>query len=185
MKLVGMLLGALGLGALFFLPGLAEDETVGVFVTPCTVAATIDDGSVAFGTLSLSASSASPFKKNTNPNDTNGVQNQRQTINNTGSCAADVRLSATNAVGGSLPWDLVACDAVAADAFALQYEVGDQGSTFAGAADFPPDNSLTLDVGDVPATNGAVPLDIGICMPTSSTDAAMKTITVTVTLTAK
>jgi hypothetical protein len=182
MKLAGVLLSALGLAVLFFLPGFAEDENVAVFVTPCTVAAAVNDGSVGFSTLGLSPSSASPFKRNTNPDDPNGVQGQRQTITNTGSCAAEVHLSATNAIGGLVPWDLVACNAVGQDAFGLQYEVGDAGGTFAGAAEFPPDNSMTSTVGNVPATNGAVTLDIGICMPTISTVPDIKRVDVTVTL---
>lgn len=170
-------------GAFLFLPALAGD-TATVTVIPCTVAANVTDGSVAFGTLNLSPSAASPVKKNTVVGDPRGGAAETQTITNTGTCAADLMLRASDATSTGAAWDLVACNAVAADAFGLQFEVGNTGSVFDGT-DFPPDNTNTLDVGDVNANGGTISLDIGICMPTNSSDGALKSITVTVVLTGK
>jgi hypothetical protein len=185
MKLAGILLSALGLAVLFFLPAFADDPTVGVSVTPCTVAGTVNDGVIGFGTQKLSPSAASPTKKNTNESDPNGVQGQRQTIGNTGTCPANVHVSATDATGvGTTPWNLVLCNNVGADAFGLQYQVNALGQSFTGA-DFPPDHSMATNVGVLAAVTGTATLDIGICMPTISTDSTLKTTTVTVTLTAQ
>jgi opacity protein-like surface antigen len=167
------------------LPAIAEEDTLTATVTPCTVTNQVTDGSVDYGTVDLGdTKNTVPLDNSTNPN---GGALDTQTVTNTGTCPADLMLRSSDATGTAVNWDLVACNSVGANAFGHQYEVNNASNTpgtFNGV-DFPADNTNTSGLAAVAAVNGTATVDLGICMPNSTTDQGQKSITVTVVLTAQ
>jgi hypothetical protein len=166
-------------------PAVAEEDTLTATVTPCTITNQVTDGSVAYGTVDLGdTKNTVALDNSTNPN---GGAPDTQTVSNTGTCPADLMLRSSDATGTAVNWDLVACGGVGANAFGHQYEVNNANNapnTFNGV-DFPEDNSNTSGLAAVAAVNGTATVDLGICMPSTTTDQGQKTITVTVILTAQ
>jgi hypothetical protein len=186
-KLLTVFVAFAALSGALMLPAVAQDtDTVSATVTPCTVAASVADGGVAYGTVDLGTS------KNTVEGDPNGGALETQTVTNTGTCPADLRVKSSDALRTSddtLDWELFSpCGNAGAEQFGHQFEVnnalGGSPTTFTGI-DFPADNAYTQGVGVVPALVGTATLDVGICMPASTGNSSEKTITITALLVAQ
>jgi len=157
----------------------AVEDTVECTVTATLVAVTVEDGSVAYGTLALGTT------KNTalydDPDNLNGMATaQTQTITNTGTVAEDFSIRTEDALG-TIHWMLHATTP-STDQFTHAYNVADAAYTGSGTITFT--KWAASNVGENVATDVAVDgvkyLELEISMPTSVTDAGTHTITVTV-----
>ena len=183
-KIVGVVLVlALALGALIPAAAFALGEgTVECTVSGKLIALTVTDGSIAFGTVDLSATKNSALYHD--PNNVNGLTPaQTQTITNTGSVPEDFNMKTSNAIGGT-PWTLHATTPDA-DVFTYGYLASATAYDGSGAIDSftnwaAADSYVAGAGGSDVAASGVKYLELEIGMPTSTTDGVEKTITVTV-----
>ncbi|HEX5448351.1 MAG TPA: hypothetical protein VFW90_04105 [Candidatus Saccharimonadales bacterium] len=138
----------------------ASTGTVAATVTPMKISVSVTDGSVAYGTLDLSAT------KDT----TSSGLNDTQTATNDGNVAEDLNIESTDATGGT-NWTLSATPG------ADQYE--HDFSTDSGTSWTPMTTSYASLSTNV-AASGTKDFDLKIHTPTSSSDYTQKSITVTV-----
>ncbi len=163
-------------------PALAQQEnseTITATVTAQIIAVHVDDGSVAYGTLAL----------DTTDNTLDGTAAETQTVLNDSSVTVNLLLGSSDATGSTQNWNLVACASAGTETFGHEYEVNSADATFDGT-DFPADNSnvdTTVDLAADDFADGSgtdeADVDLGICMPTSTTDSSPHSITVTALVT--
>lgn len=180
-KILGVVL-VLSLVALLLPAAIfADDEgAVTCTVSGQLIALTVEDNSIAFGTLDLSTIKNSAAYNVTN--NLNGLTlEDTQIITNTGSIAEDFNMKTTNAIG-STNWTLD--ETPASEKFSYAYNVGGaiyDGSTAITFTKWATADSYVADAGgDDVTASGVKYLELEIGMPTSTVDYAAHTITVTV-----
>jgi len=172
LALIGVLLPA----AVF----AADEGTVSCTVTATLVALTVEDGSVAYGTLALGATENTAYY-DASDNPDGMVSPQTQIITNTGTVAEDFNVMTSNAIGGTA-WTLHTTTP-GANLFTHAYNIAASGYTGTGGISFTKwaaADAYVLDVATSVATSGVRYLELEIGMPTSATDHTQHTITVTV-----
>ncbi|MEE8347137.1 MAG: hypothetical protein V3S20_07310 [Dehalococcoidia bacterium] len=158
----------------------ATQHEIGATVTPGLVAVSVDDGSVVYGTVNLSAAKNTvAFHGTDNPD---GGAAGTQTVTNDGTIPANLLLASSDAVGDTVDWNLVACGSVGTDAYGHEFELNN-GDAFFDGTTFNL-STLAADTGLDLAGSASATLDIGICMPSGTTDSTEHDITITATVTA-
>jgi hypothetical protein len=159
---------------------LAATGTVTATVTAGTIGVTVDNGNVTYGTL--------PFDTVKNTAQYDATDNavgmntpQTQTITTSGGVAVDINIKTSDAVGST---DWTVGTSRAADQFTHAYNVAN--TAYSGGNPGPTFTMWTAADTDVTVASGVTDvtryLELEIGMPTSATDAAAHTITVTVTV---
>ena len=146
------------------------DAYAALTFTPVISISVIENSTFDYGTLALSSSSTTPTKKSTIELDKTPV------VKNTGSVAVDLAVKSNDATGGTTLWDLVAAANIDQDKYCYQYST-DSGTNW---PDFPISNNYTGTIITGLGVDATSTLDLQILMPTASTDAAEKSITVTI-----
>ena len=156
----------------------SAESTVTCTVSAVLVSVSVDDGSVAYGTLALGATkNTAKYDGSNNPN---GMATpQTQTITNTGTVQEDFRVKTSNAIG-TTAWTLG--ETAGSDIFTHAWNWGSTQYDGSGSITFTQwttaDTYLVSGV-DVPAEGGRY-LELQIGMPNPVTDYGSHTITVTV-----
>jgi hypothetical protein len=147
----------------------ATTGTVAATVTPQNISVAVSDGSVAYGTLSLSASADT----------TSGGVNDTQVATNDGNVAEDFNILSSNATGGTA-WTLSGAPGV--DQYSHSF--CNTGSGSPDSCDATPTwTTMTTNytqLADNVSPAGTNRFDLKLDTPTSSTDYVQKTINVTI-----
>ncbi len=171
LKIVCATLIATGLPIIGVKTFAASTGTVAATVTPQNISVTVTDGSVAYGTLDLSAS------KDT----TSGGVNDTQTATNDGNVAEDFNITSTDATGGTT-WTLAST--IGANQFKHSFCTAGSGSP--DPCDATPTWNAITTAGNYQALASNIAasatnlFDLKLDTPSSTTDYVQKSITVTV-----
>ena len=177
-KTIIALVLALALLALVLPAAFAAEDTVGATVTAGVVSVTVEDGSVAYGTLSLDSVKNTAFLDGTY--NANGMGTaQTQTVTNTSNVAVDLNIKTSAATGGT-GWTLHATTR-GANQFTHGYNVASSAYAGGSAITFTKWTAVDsyVEVATDLAASGIKYLELEIGMPTTS-DTTQRSITVTV-----